>query len=775
MQLEAVCYAGQRHEKILANGERAALFWGNGTGLGKGREIAAIIADNWAQGRKRAVWVSVSTDLIESAKRDLADLGLNIPIRIINDWKATKDIDLNEGIVVSTYASLIGEGKDGDDENAAVSKRIDQLSKWAGNEGVLVFDEAHKAKNAWDSGTGEPTATGLAVLKIQKDIPLARVVYASATGATEVRNTAYMTRLGLWGDGTAFKDFVSFMSRVDAGGVGAMEMVARDLKARGAYMARTISFAGDTPEETVTYRERIHELTGEQERMYDTAANAWLEVIRKIEDAVAGTKAPGRARARAMSQFWSSHQRFFKQLVTAFKAPSAIKEIEAALAKDESVVLSVMTTGEAQQNRMIQTINEQGGSLEDMDWTPRELLDRLIVQVFPIHAYEEFTDPKTGRKGTRPVLDADGNHVVDRQALAMREALRDSLSNIALPGNPIDLILQAFGEDNVAELTGRKERIGVNAVTGKRELKKRKAQGVAQSKTNLAEVDAFQDGKKRIAIISDAASTGISLHADKRAKNQQRRVHIALELKWSADKQLQDFGRTHRSNQVSAPEYVLLSIGIGGEKRFSATIARRLASLGALTQGSRDATSGGEIAKYNFESEYGHQAVTTLLTQMRQTPEGLETLADMGLIKRHPDTKQPLPNTLKDSDLGNVPRFLNRVLSLTVGRQNALFDRFVELFAGAIENAKKQGTFDDGIADLKGAVAVRTVKRELVPTSDPDVKTWHVALEVDEPTHPVDWRDALQRREWAQLENKKRAAGFFKQAKSGAMVLMAVE
>src|ERR1035438_8719660 len=82
-----------------------------------------------------------------------------------------------------------------------------------------------------------------------------------------------------------------------------------------------------------------------------------------------------------------------------------------------------------------------------------------------------------------------------------------------------------------------------------------------------------------------------------------------------SDKQLQDFGRTHRSNELHPPIYVLLSSDLGGERRFSATIARRLASLGALTQGSREAAAGGEIAKYNFESTYGTQAVTTLVTE----------------------------------------------------------------------------------------------------------------------------------------------------------------
>lgn len=64
-------------------------------------------------------------------------------------------------------------------------------------------------------GSSKPTKTGQTVLELQNRLPNARIVYASATGASEPKNMAYMTRLGLWGAGTPFPEFNDFIQAVE--------------------------------------------------------------------------------------------------------------------------------------------------------------------------------------------------------------------------------------------------------------------------------------------------------------------------------------------------------------------------------------------------------------------------------------------------------------------------------------------------------------------------------------------------------------------------------
>ena len=63
-------------------------------------------------------------------------------------------------------------------------------------------------------------------------------------GACEPRNMGYMERLGLWGTNSPFATFGDFLEVVGSRGVGALEMIAMDMKAQGMYVCRTLSFAG---------------------------------------------------------------------------------------------------------------------------------------------------------------------------------------------------------------------------------------------------------------------------------------------------------------------------------------------------------------------------------------------------------------------------------------------------------------------------------------------------------------------------------------------------
>lgn len=296
----------------------------------------------------------------------------------------------------------------------------------------------------------------------------------------------------------------------------------------------------------------------------------------------------------------------------------------------------------------------------------------------------------------------------------LRDELMEQLESFGerLPPNTLDeLIDELGGPENVAEMTGRKGRI-VSTEDGQVQYEARTENDVSLEMLNLVEKQRFMDDEKRVAIISEAASSGISLHADRRAKNRWRRVHITVELPWSADRAIQQFGRTHRSNQVSAPEYVFLISNLAGEKRFASIVAKRLESLGALTHGDRRATESRDLSQFNIDTKYGRQALEIVMKTITRhvdvkplvpIPEKYSGddffedcrvgLAGVGLltIERRSGTIQ------LDKDYGNINKFLNRILGLEVELQNALFKYFNDTMEAVIKQAKRSGKYDSGI------------------------------------------------------------------------------
>jgi predicted RNA methylase len=291
-QLESVIYAGEAHSGYLAghwsidasfdnlkavasDAEHAVRFrrgWflGDGTGAGKGRQAAGIILDNWLKGRRRHVWISKSDKLIEDAQRDWSALGQEkLLVTPLSRFRQGKPIKLEEGILFTTFATLRSDEREG--KRSRVQQIVDWLGQEAGSgeaatrdpksfDGVIVFDEGHAMANAAGGKTerGDKAASqqGRAGLRLQRALPDARVVYVSATGASEVESLAYAERLGLWGSSDfPFPTRSEFIAAIEDGGVAAMEVLARDLKAMGLYASRSLSFEG------VEYEILEHELT----------------------------------------------------------------------------------------------------------------------------------------------------------------------------------------------------------------------------------------------------------------------------------------------------------------------------------------------------------------------------------------------------------------------------------------------------------------------------------------------------------------------------------
>ncbi|MBY5474681.1 methylase [Rhizobium leguminosarum bv. viciae] len=733
-QLESVIYAGEAHSGYLAghwtvdasfdniravapDTENAVRFrrgWflGDGTGAGKGRQAAGIILDNWLKGRRRHVWISKSDKLIEDAQRDWSALGQEkLLVTPLSRFRQGKAIKLEEGILFTTFATLRS------DEREGKRSRVQQIVDWLGADfdGVIIFDEGHAMANAAGGKTerGDKAASqqGRAGLRLQRALPDARVVYVSATGATDVESLGYAERLGLWGSSDfPFPTRSEFIAAIEDGGVAAMEVLARDLKAMGLYASRSLSFEG------VEYEVLEHELTEEQVRIYDAYAEAFQIIHNHLDAAMEASGITGKsgtlnknAKAAARSAFESSKQRFFNHLLTSMKTPALLKATAADLNEGHAAIVQLASTGAAlTERRLAQTPTEEWGDLQ-VDVTPREYVIDYLMHSFPVQLFEEFSDAD-GNLSSRPVHDVDGNAVICREAERRRDELVETLGSLPAIPTALDQIVQHFGISKVAEITGRSRRIV------RREDSSSIARYAVQNRpgsANLDEARAFMDDEKGILVFSDAGGTGRSYHADLAAKNQRLRLHSLLEAGWRADVAIQGLGRSHRTNQKQPPRFRMIATNVKAERRFLSTIARRLDTLGAITRGQRQTGGQGMFrSEDNLESQYARDALRQFYGLLHAgriegcSLETFESITGLSLTSEEGGLKDELPP---------IQTFLNRMLALTIAMQNVLFDAFEQLLAARIEGAVAAGVYDKGLETIT-ADSMTITDRRLIYT-----------------------------------------------------------
>jgi len=139
------------------------------------------------------------------------------------------------------------------------------------------------------------------------------------------------------------------------------------------------------------------------------------------------------------------------------KTSTLITCIERDLEAGHAALVQIVSAGEALMERRLAEIpTEDWGDLL-IDTTPREAVASYLAHSFPTQLFEEYTD-SDGNLASRPVL-RDGQPVQCRKAVERRDRLIEHLGSLDPVPGALDQIVQHFGADQVAEVTGRSRRI----------------------------------------------------------------------------------------------------------------------------------------------------------------------------------------------------------------------------------------------------------------------------------------------------------------------------
>ena len=645
-QRDAIAMARLRHERGYA------FVIADGTGCGKGREgvgivLNAMLKDNCC----RAIYFSVKATL-ESLQRDVDDLHplsdiikppsrggmfslLYLPRNGVHDVRECKATLPDKGIIFVPYTSIGAE---------AGNKTLARLKAWVqeGRPGTasIVLDESHKVTKIWGP---KPSKTGQRMDQFLQEMRgSCHITFMSATFASCLDDLkVYAPHLGLVGP-----DFLSFEAlkgqldnRAEA---GALELLNAELVHSQSLIARQLSFQG------VHFSTMKVSLDAEYKAMHSKASQVWQDIIELV------CEIEGDGARQLKGLLWSAHQRFWKALILCGKVGRCVELANAELKNENAVVISLQYTGEAAAKREAARVDDD----DDNDDSNCLVLDTLLQFLEKMKEtashYGIALDPK--------VVDAIA---IDAKELSLPEAA------------PLDLLKSGLGgSEKVAELTARKHFMEKNPSTGRWEQ--------VVNRTGFAsETEAFQSGGKRVAVLSTAGSTGISLHAERDGARQ--RVQILFELPWSSVQCMQQLGRVHRSNQHHTPRYVILAAEFGPDLRFAATVASRLQSLGAISSGDRTTIEDGahiRIEGANVEadllvSKHGDAAATSLAkSALGPTHTVLESA---GLLA----SDKVIFTSSK--------QFLNRLLGMPISDAQGVFDEFEDRVQRVRDEAERKG------------------------------------------------------------------------------------
>lgn len=720
-----------------------ALIVGDQTGIGKGRIVAGVI--RYAIKNKiTPIFVTEKPTLYGDMIRDLVDIGSGqVKPLITNSGESVPlDDEALEWYGEAEKAKLTGkpapkkrgrflQTKAGEAHKALLSRaaetgnlgehqvifttynqmqsvqgrtgeRHDLLRRFANN-GIVIFDESHNAGgggNVETDKSGEPKFD-----RAQFARQLARsakgVLYSSATFAKrpEVMDLYFRTKLG-----DAVSDLGELSEITSKGGVPMQQVIASMLAEAGQYIRRERSFKGveysPTPvkvdRKSAENISRAMRVVADFDIVKQEAVKTLAERVKSEAKRITGDGTVGQAGVSSVN-FTSLMHNLIDQSLLAMKVNEAADMAIAALENGEKPVITVANTMGSFIQRFAEEMELQPGAPINLSFN--DLLARYLER-----SREVIVGKPYGEKFRHYLSDEElGEDGV--QAYKQAKKFLESI-NLDIPISPIDWLHKRLREAGyrTGEITGRSHIINYRSdgpVYGTRPASETST--AAKKRT----INAFNDGTMDVIILNQSGSTGISLHASEKFKDQRRRHMIIAQAEKNIDTHMQMLGRVHRTGQVIPPRYTQMVADIPAELRPAAVLGKKMASLNANTTASRSSAVTSKDTP-DFLNKYGDEVAASLM----------ESDPDLHILLARPLKESERSDGLEREDA--MRKVTGRIPLLPIAQQEKVYELLIDEYNDALQQAEAMGenALEAKTLDLQ---AETTKTQDLVPGSGDSV------------------------------------------------------
>lgn len=613
-----------------------ALIIGDQTGVGKGRQMAALI--RWAVQRgEKPVFITQKADLFSDIYRDLVDVGSGdlVPFIFNSDGAMvdSKGNTVHKPLSSAEMAKVFASGALPDEYDFAVltysqvntgdavsQQEMEEAAKKSGartkksknvkngkatpkatflraiaKDNYLFLDESHTA--AGSSNTG---AYLQSILRGAKAATFASATFAKRPDTMPL----YAIRTAM---SQAKVEPDKMISIIEKGGVTLQEIMSRELTNAGQMVRRERDMSDVVTDwKTITDPETVRRAR----ENYDRTIAAFNAIIKFQEDYVkpmiealdmelavmaesAGVKRGTDKMGVENVPFASKTYNYTKQLMLALKVDAIADEVEAEINAGRHPVIALESTMESSIKDYAagETIDEPTFSaslLKGLD----TVMQYTVKDEDGNERHERYSPHALGPAGEKAYYE-------------LQDFIRESTSDIFI--SPLDAIIERLNDKGykVGELTGRNmyvERNDDGRVVVKRRTDKDKKKMQRE----------FNSGTLDVLILNKSASTGISLHASEKFSDQRQRSMIIAQPLSDINDYMQMIGRIDRTGQVHRGYYINLGLPVPAENRFLMMLSTKLKSLNANTTTSQDSESN-DVEAPDLLSKYGSQVVVEYL------------------------------------------------------------------------------------------------------------------------------------------------------------------